>query len=97
MGFYLSFSTNFIIQLNLSTCITISCLFFFFFFFSKMTMSIGKKKNWGRGRVPCGPVVRTQHFHSYGPGLIPGQGTEILSAMQCSKKKRKKERKDIVY
>ena len=27
---------------------------------------------------PGDPVVRTQHFHGYGPGFIAGQGTKIL-------------------
>ena len=29
-----------------------------------------------------GPVVKTVHFHHRGMGLIPGQGTKILPAMQ---------------
>ena len=29
-----------------------------------------------------GPVVKTVHFHRRGMGLIPGQGTKILPAMQ---------------
>ena len=29
----------------------------------------------------CGSVVRTWHFHSWGWGLIPGRGTNILQAM----------------
>ena len=29
------------------------------------------------------PVVRAQHFHSWGPGLIPVQGTKVLQASQC--------------
>ena len=39
-------------------------------------------------------MVSTQHFHCWGPGSIPGQGTRIPQAKQhlCSQK-RKKERK----
>ena len=81
MGFYLSFSTNFIIQLKY---LYYNILAFFF-----LNDSVCWKKKLGLGRVPCGSVVRTQQFHSHGPGLIPGQGTEILSAMQCREKKEK--------
>ena len=38
---------------------------------------------------PGGIVVRTQPFHCCGPGSIPGQGTEIPQAMQCSQNKIK--------
>ena len=38
------------------------------------------KEPW---EFPGGLVVRIQHFHCYGPGSIPGQGTEIPQAMQC--------------
>ena len=43
-------------------------------------------------------MVRIPDVHCYGPGLIPGRGTEILQATQqkifkCKKiKKKKKER-----
>ena len=30
---------------------------------------------------PGSPVVRTQSFHCWGPGSIPGQGTKILPAV----------------
>ena len=33
---------------------------------------------------PGGPVVKIQHFQCWGPGLIPGQGTNIPQAMQQS-------------
>ena len=39
-------------------------------------------KTWG---LPCGPVVKTPHFQCGGlecAGLIPGQGTKTLHAMQ---------------
>ena len=26
---------------------------------------------------PGGPVIRTWHFHCWGPGSVPGQGTNI--------------------
>ena len=34
--------------------------------------------------------VRTLHFHSRDPGLIPGQGTKILQDELCGTKKKKK-------
>ena len=39
--------------------------------------------------LPGGPVVRTQCFHCWGPGKIPGWGTKILQAMQHDQKKKK--------
>ena len=33
---------------------------------------------------PGGPVARTQHFHCWDMGLIPGQGAKILQVMCCS-------------
>ena len=44
------------------------------------------------GEFPGGPVIRTQHFHCQGPGLIPGQGNKIPQVMQCKKRKRKKKK-----
>ena len=34
-------------------------------------------------------MVRILSFHCWGPGSIPGQGTEIPQAMQRSQKKKK--------
>ena len=39
---------------------------------------------------PGSSVVRTQRFHCWGPGPIPGQGTKILQTLQHSQKKKKK-------
>ena len=36
------------------------------------------------GEFPGGPVVRTWHFHCWGPGSIPGWGTKIQQAVWCS-------------
>ena len=38
---------------------------------------------------PGGLVVRILGFHCHGPGLYPGQATEILKAVQCGQKKKK--------
>ena len=35
-------------------------------------------------------MVRTWDLHSWGPGLMPAQGTEILQARQQGQKKKKK-------
>ena len=43
-------------------------------------------------RFPGGLVVRIPGLHSCGPGLIPGQGTEIPQATRCGQKKKKKKR-----
>ena len=32
-------------------------------------------------------MIRTQYFHCYGLGSIPGQGTKTLKAEQCGQKK----------
>ena len=41
---------------------------------------------------PGGLAVRIQHFHCYGPGSIPGQGTEIpQDAKHCQRKKKEKQ------
>ena len=37
------------------------------------------------GDFPSGPVVKTPHFHCRSKGSIPGPGTKILHAQQCSK------------
>ena len=37
-------------------------------------------------------MVRIQSFHCQGPGSIPGQWTEILQAMQCGQKKKRKKK-----
>ena len=39
---------------------------------------------------PGGPVVKNQCFHCRGTGSIPGQGTKVPQAVQCSQKKKKK-------
>ena len=36
-------------------------------------------------------MVRTPCFHCWSAGSIPGQGTKILQATCCSRKKRRKE------
>ena len=41
-----------------------------------------------REKFPDGPVVRTQRFHCRGPSSIPGRGTKILQATQCSQKNK---------
>ena len=42
------------------------------------------------GEFPGGPVIRTQHFHCRGPGLIPGWGTKIPQAVRRGQIKKKK-------
>ena len=44
-------------------------------------------------------VVRSQHFHGYGPGSVPGQGTEIphQAAACCSQKKKEKKKPALLY
>ena len=37
---------------------------------------------------PEGTVVRTQYFHCWGLGLIPGKGTKILQRKAQSKKRK---------
>ena len=41
--------------------------------------------------LPGGPVARTQRFHCWGLGLIPGWGTKILEAVRPAKKKKHNE------
>ena len=41
-------------------------------------------------RFPGGPVVKTLHSNAGGSGSIPGQGTKIPHARQCSQKKKTK-------
>ena len=45
----------------------------------------GCSQSW---EFSCGPMVRTRRFHCQGPGSIPGQGTKIPWATQCSQKKK---------
>ena len=42
-------------------------------------------------------MVRTQRFHCWGPGSIPGWGTKILQAVQLSPKKMNNKNKDYYY
>ena len=37
---------------------------------------------------PGGPVVRIWHFHCWGPGSIPGQGTKISQATRHGQKNK---------
>ena len=39
---------------------------------------------------PGGLVIRIPGFHCFGPGSIPGLGTEIPQAAEYGKKKKKK-------
>ena len=52
----------------------------------KPLMSLKEKKV---REFPGSPVVRTLRFHCCGLGSIPGQGTKIPQAVQCSQKKSK--------
>ena len=52
----------------------------------------GQRDLWD---FPGGPVVRTPCCHCRGPGSIPGQGTEVLQALQHSQKKRKGGQRDL--
>ena len=45
----------------------------------------------------CGLMVRTSGAHCHGPNSVPDCGTEILQAVQHSKKKKKKKVKDESY
>ena len=51
-------------------------------------MKYASIKNYVYRDLPGSPVVRTQCFHCWGPGLIPGQGTKILQATWHSQKKK---------
>ena len=42
------------------------------------------------GELSFGLVVRILGFHSWGPGSVPGRGTEILQAVAWPKNKQKK-------
>ena len=57
---------------------------------------VGSTKNVLGREFPSGPELRTWCFHFRGMGLIPGQGTKILQALQCwgKKEKERKERKE---
>ena len=46
-----------------------------------------QKKVW---EFPDGLVVRILGFHYRGQGSIPGQGTKIPQAVQCSQKEKRK-------
>ena len=52
---------------------------------------VGSTKNVLRREFPGGPELRIWCFHFWGVGLIPGQGTKILQALQCCKKKKEEE------
>ena len=54
---------------------------------------VGSTKNVLGREFPGGPELRTWCVHFWGTGLIPGQGTKILQALQCWKKKKKKKKK----
>ena len=51
----------------------------------------GPESHWD---FPGGSVVRTLYFHCRGPGFNPSQGTKIPHATYCSKKKKRKEKKE---
>lgn len=38
--------------------------------------------------IPSCPVIRTLHFHSQGPGSVPGRGTKIPQHRGVGKKKK---------
>lgn len=40
------------------------------------------------GKSPASPVIRTWCFPGFGPGLILGQETKILQAIQLGRKKK---------
>ena len=49
---------------------------------------LGKEvKMHGAWEFPGGPRVGTEGFHCWGPGSLPGQGTEVLQATRHSQKK----------
>ena len=53
-----------------------------------------KKTN---AKFPGSPVVRTQCFHCWGPGSIPGWGTKIPEAvLHAAKKKKKRKEKQLL-
>ena len=45
---------------------------------------------------PGGPAVRVPCSHCRGPGFIPGGGTKLPQAVQCSQKKKKKKSRVIL-
>ena len=62
------------------------------------TMQLFKKNRvwvwvWGCEFPGC-PVVRSQCFHSCGPGSITGWGTKIPQASWCGKKKKEREKQE---
>ena len=48
------------------------------------------KKEVKQKDIPGGLVVKTQHFHCWGPGSIPGRGTKVPEALLHGQKKRRK-------
>lgn len=46
-------------------------------------------------KIPCGPVVRIQHFLCRGLGSIPG--TELRSHKPCGAAKERKHSKNLRY
>ena len=52
-----------------------------------LTLKCQKTKFKSPLEFPSSPVVRTQHFHCWGLGSIPGQKAKILQAVQRSQKK----------
>ena len=51
---------------------------------------------WEILEFPGGPVFRTLWFHCWGPGLILGQGTKILWAVQAVWPKKRKKKKEKI-
>ena len=47
---------------------------------------------WLTGEFPGGLVVRIWHFHRYGPGSIPGLGTEIAYHVPDNHGKKKNDK-----
>ena len=45
---------------------------------------------------PGGPVVRTLHFHCWGPRSIPGRGTKILQVAWCGQRNKKLKKKPLI-
>ena len=50
-----------------------------------------------RREFPGGPVVRSQHFHCWGPGSIPGRGTKIPTSPVAWPKKKKEGNPSICH
>ena len=61
--------------------------------FQECKSGLTEENQWTE--LPCSPVLRTQHFQCWDPGLILGQ---VLQAMQHSQKMEKgKIRKSMEY